>query len=62
MTSWSCPHYTGEICRLIRTECKPASPGCVLEGRVVTADHTPTPAEVERAKRRVAKRSKKGAD
>lgn len=31
---WSCPHYTGEICPLIRKDCDPGDKGCILYGKV----------------------------
>lgn len=37
---WSCPHYTGEICPLIRKDCDPGDKGCVLYGKVKFTDPT----------------------
>lgn len=59
MAGWGCPHEDHGHCRRMGRDCDPGMQGCVLHGRVVFAerpDKDPTPEDVERAKRRVAKR------
>lgn len=59
MSSWSCQYESGGWCRKLRVDCDPGIQGCVLHGKVVFAnrpDKNATPAEVERTRRRVAKR------
>ena len=55
MSSWSCPHQVGDLCRKVKgAYCRPGMRGCVLVGRVTFQDGvTPHPVWPEGADSRV---------
>jgi hypothetical protein len=38
MSGWGCRHQLDDRCLLLRKECKPGIPGCVLYGKVLFID------------------------
>jgi hypothetical protein len=38
MSGWGCRHQLDDRCLLLRKECKPGVPGCVLHGKVLFID------------------------
>ena len=39
MSSWSCPHQVGDLCRKVKgAYCRPGMRGCVLVGQVTFQD------------------------
>jgi hypothetical protein len=52
MSGWGCRYQVDEQCWLLRQECKPGRPGCVLRGKVTFIGEV----EKERVDRKAKKR------
>lgn len=60
MSSFTCLYLVGDHCRRLDVKCDPGIKGCILRGKVIFAnnpDKDPSPEEIARTRRRVAKRS-----
>lgn len=60
MSSFTCLYLVGDHCRRLDVTCDPGITGCILRGKVIFADNPakdPSPEEIARTRRRVAKRS-----
>ena len=58
MSGWGCRHQVDDRCLLLRKECKPGMPGCVLYGKVlfISEVEEKVAKKKPKAKKKVAKK------